>query len=270
MFGQPQGASTLVPTGDQIRGYGFLHDGFVDTLFTFVGGNETFGQGVFQFPGSTLPERVQQRRDLEDFILAFDTNMLPIMGQQVTLRAGDPNEPLIVGGTETADDRIDLMVARAAVTLPRRECVVGAKGLIAGIPRGWKRQNNGIFLDDTGETITDAALRALADVPGQEITFTCMYYGGGNRYGIDRNRDLILDGEQCGDVNGDGVPSESDAHRVRLELAEVENMLLPDKCNVIGASGGGPGTCTIEDVVAIDRFANGVGPGLLQNCPAAL
>ena len=267
MFGQPQGPTTLVPTGDQIRGYGYLHDGFVDSLFTFVGGDT--GGSVFQFPGATAAERIQNRRDVEAFMLAFDTNMLPILGQQVTLGAGDPLAPIVPGGSETADQRLDLMIARASVSSPRRECVPIAKGVVGGVPRGWKRRASGDWQDDSGGTISEVALRALAG-PGQEITFTCLYnFPGGKRFGVDRDQDGIFNGEQCGDVNGDGVAGRTDAEHLRLELAELFSVLAPEKCNVIGTAGGGPGTCTIQDVVAIARKGAELGPGLSQLCPAA-
>jgi hypothetical protein len=33
------------------------------------------------------------------------------------------------------------------------------------------------FVDASGAKLTDAALRALATTPGQEVTYTCMPYG---------------------------------------------------------------------------------------------
>ena len=68
--------------GDQVRGFGFLHDGSVDTLFRFLdltGFNQSGGN-----PGGFL-ERRRQRRQIEQFMLAFDSNLAPIVGQQITL-----------------------------------------------------------------------------------------------------------------------------------------------------------------------------------------
>jgi hypothetical protein len=44
--------------GDQVRGFGFLHDGGVDTIFRFV------SSPVFNFPGGD-----PQRRQVEQFLL---------------------------------------------------------------------------------------------------------------------------------------------------------------------------------------------------------
>ena len=80
-------------TGDQIRGFGFLKDGSIDTLFRFV------SAGAFVFPSATA------RRDQEQFMLQFDNDIAPIVGQQVTLTA---TNGLVAG------PRIDLLIARAA------------------------------------------------------------------------------------------------------------------------------------------------------------
>jgi DNA-binding beta-propeller fold protein YncE len=72
--------------GDQIRGFGFLHDGSVDTLLRFlharVFANDSVGGSAVGF------QNEQQRRDVEEFLLGFDTNLAPVVGQQITLAAG--------------------------------------------------------------------------------------------------------------------------------------------------------------------------------------
>ena len=57
-----------------MRGFGFLHDGSVDTLFRFHR----------RATCSTTTAR-RTRANLEQFVLAFDSNLAPIVGQQVTL-----------------------------------------------------------------------------------------------------------------------------------------------------------------------------------------
>ena len=53
--------------------------------------------------------------------------------------------------------------------------------------------------------ISDAALRAVADAPGQELTYTCVPPGSGARIGIDRDEDGFLDGDEGG-AAGDCPP----------------------------------------------------------------
>src|SRR5262245_43810755 len=104
MFGMPavaffnQGNNGFM--GDQVRGFGFLHDGSTDTVFRFhhstvfnqdnPAGFPVPNPGGFD-PG---PAGDVQRRQVEAFLLAFDSNLAPIVGQQVTLRGGAAN-----GGT---------------------------------------------------------------------------------------------------------------------------------------------------------------------------
>ena len=72
-------------TGDQVRGFGFLHDGSIDMLdrfFTHPGfaQNETNPEG---FPVG--PAGDAMRRQVASFMFVFDSNMAPIVGQQITL-----------------------------------------------------------------------------------------------------------------------------------------------------------------------------------------
>nr|MDJ0852087.1 hypothetical protein [Myxococcota bacterium] len=164
--------------GDQVRGFGFLHDGSVDTLKSFL------EAGVFDLSNG-------EERDLEDFSLAFPSDLAPIVGQQVTLTATNAG---------VADPRIDLLIQRAGASFTSlvlggavTECDLVVKGSEGGVARGWLRQSNGLFLDDTGATKTDGQLRALAASDGP-LTYTCVPPGSGDRTGIDRDQDTLLDG----------------------------------------------------------------------------
>ncbi len=169
MFGRPQDA----PQGPQVRGYGVLHDGSVDTIFDFLGAS------VF-----TLTN-VQQRR-LQQFVLAFDSNLAPIVGQQITLTSTN---------ALAVDNRLDLMITRDTSA---QECAVIVKGTIAGEARGGYLTPAGLFqLDRAGDApIADTDLRALAAVPGQELTYTCAPFGSGVRMGVDRDEDGYFDRDE--------------------------------------------------------------------------
>jgi YVTN family beta-propeller protein len=171
--------------GDQVRGFGFLHDGSIDTLFRF------FHATVF-----TVPDGDPGRRDIESFVLAFDTDLAPIVGQQVTLETGN---------LAAVSPRIDLLLARAAEPFESallggssRECNVVVKGVVGGESRGWLYETvSGQFLPDRNSepALTKSALLALAQTSGQELTFTATPPGSGRRVGIDRDLDTVLDGD---------------------------------------------------------------------------
>jgi YVTN family beta-propeller protein len=195
MFGMPavpfirQGANEHI--GAQVRGFGFLHDGSVDTVFRFLR-SEVF----------TVTD--QQARDLEQFVLAFDSEMAPVVGQQATLSAA----------TVPGDGpRVDLLVTRADLG----ECDLVVKGALAGVARGWLRTAGHFQSDRRNEPpLGDAALRALASTPGQELTYTCTPPGSGVRAGIDRDEDGELDGDDA--LPDDPVQRREAATTTRLTL----------------------------------------------------
>ncbi|HKX46012.1 MAG TPA: hypothetical protein VJP77_04870, partial [Planctomycetota bacterium] len=184
--------------GNQIRGYGFLHDGIVDTLLHFVEG------GVFNVNAT-------EEAGLEQFMLAFDSDLAPIVGQQITL---DATNGAAVG------PRIDLLRARAGASFVSlalggavTECDLVVKGSVGGAPRGWLYDPaSDLFDDDLGGSLGDAALRALAQSEGP-LTYTCVPPGSGLRSALNRDRDLHLDGaDNCADAANDAqTDSDGDA-----------------------------------------------------------
>jgi hypothetical protein len=165
-------AGDAAPLGPQVRGFGFAHDGSADTVFRFL-----------SVPPFTITD-VQQRH-LEQFLLAFDTNLAPAVGQQLTLGPGDG----AVEGTW-----VDLLRARAAAG----DCDLVVKGVMAGEARGWLQARGDLFVPDRAAEapFDEPALRALAATPGQELTYTCVPPGSGPRVAIDRDQDGFLDRDE--------------------------------------------------------------------------
>jgi hypothetical protein len=181
MFGRSGGNFGISRTdfmGDQVRGFGFSHDGSVDTVFGFLHSK--------LFTSLNDPQRV----DLENFVLAFDSNMAPIVGQQTTITAAT------VG---VARARYALLVGQAGITSPRRVCDLVGHGTVAGETRGYVLGTDGKFGTDR---VAEARLSPidmltlLSNDPTAAITFTCMPPGSGIRAGIDRDRDGKLDRDE--------------------------------------------------------------------------
>jgi mono/diheme cytochrome c family protein len=173
--------------GDQIRGFGYTHDGSVDTLFHFV------SAGVFDLTNN-------EQRDIEEFLIAFDTDLAPIVGQQVTLTSSNSG---------VAGPRINLMIQRANTSFaskvlvdinggPVNECELIAKLVDGGAARGYLYNGSTFDPDDGGAAISDAALRNKAASAGQEITYTCVPPGSGHRMAIDRDGDGLGNGVETG------------------------------------------------------------------------
>ena len=74
--------------------------------------------------GSCFPEGLRERTDMEAFVLAFDSNLAPMVGQQLTLNAGRP-EP---GGLLSAMLRV---AARGGCDISARQ---GARGYLVVEP----------------------------------------------------------------------------------------------------------------------------------------
>jgi hypothetical protein len=124
-----------------------------------------------------------------------------VVGQQITLTSSaDPEENARV--TLLSDrSKVNYNSLMAGGNVP--ECDLIAKGSVGGSPRGWVRESGNDFRDDMNNLINDAALRGLADSEGP-ITFTCVPPGSGIRNGINRDRDIVLDGlDNCPSVPND-------------------------------------------------------------------
>ncbi len=164
--------------GDQIRGFGFLHDGSHDTIETFL------SAGVFN-TGNT------EERELAAFSHVFPTDLAPIVGQQVTMTAANrpATEPRVTLMAQRSVQDFRSLLLGGLVT----ECDLIAKGTVDGEPRGWLRQTNSTYLSDINTTISEAALKDLSSTEGP-ITFTCVPPGSGERMALNRDRDTHFDG----------------------------------------------------------------------------
>jgi hypothetical protein len=123
------------------------------------------------------------RRDVVQFMLAFDSDLAPIVGQQVTLTNANAS---------AVNARIDLLIQRAKVNFvskelggATKECDLVAKVALAGSLKGYLLDPGaGDFVAADGTRRTDASLRALAATTGQEVTYTCVPPGSGRRIGL--------------------------------------------------------------------------------------
>jgi hypothetical protein len=163
--------------GPSKRASGFTHDGTKDHLFTFL------QFPLFNFGPPAVAD--DNRRDVEAFLLSFDTGMAPAVGFQVTFD-GTSNP--------TGESQVDTL--RTVWTTNR--CDIIAKGRIGGQPRGWYYVGGDQWDPDhaSESNLSTAALIALATSPATAITITGVPKGSGERMGIDRDRDGYPDADE--------------------------------------------------------------------------
>jgi hypothetical protein len=185
MFGMAPTAffnnSTEGPAGPQVRGFGFTNEGSVDTIFRFFHAlvfNPQLNSGFPLFNPDTT------RRDVEQFMLAFDSDLAPIVGQQVTVnsanlaggiarselfeqRAGTPFTSKVLGGSVT---ECDLVAAFDYQGTAYRALYSPLTGLFT------------VYHDGKPQTTVQyIQLLEVSQTPGQEVTFTAVPPGSGLR-----------------------------------------------------------------------------------------
>jgi len=245
MFGTPITHFTLglpehaAPQGEQVRGFGFLHDGSVATVFDFLR-TRTF----------TIND--SDRADIEQFVLAFETDFAPIVGQQVTL-TGD--------NADAVGARIDLLVARARTDFDMfgrpnaKECELVARAVVDGESRGYLLDPAaGDFRSDRegDAALSDTALRALATVEGQSVTYLCAPPGEGVRLALDRDLDGRFDRDEI-DAGTDPTDPDVPVTRTPTPIPSPTRTATPDDC---------PSDCNHDGLVTKDELAGNVSIGL--------
>ncbi|NNE06989.1 MAG: T9SS type A sorting domain-containing protein [Gemmatimonadetes bacterium] len=166
-----------------VRGFGYIHDGSVDDLFTFL-----------DFSGFNFASTSDQE-DVAAFLLAFDTGTHPGIGAQWTFDGGiDPAGSARLATLEGEADA-------GAIGLV-------AKGTVSGQPRGWTYAGGGFWTPDkeSEADIAEATLLATAGV-GTEITITGVPDGCQWRLGVDRDLDGYRDGDERDAGSDPGDPA---------------------------------------------------------------
>jgi YVTN family beta-propeller protein len=165
--------------GEQDAGYGFAHDGSFDTVLNFL------RSAVFTFQSDN------DRRDVEQFMLAFDTGIAPAVGLQVTVNNDNKTSADVTA-------RVNLLIAQANAG----NCDLIARGKLSGAARSFLHTGGGVFQPDRQAEATLSSQALLQSVgAGAELTFTGVPFGAGRRFGIDHDGNGTLDGDESSRAN---------------------------------------------------------------------
>lgn len=188
--------------GLNTAGFGFLHDGSVDTIARFV------SEPVFQVQSD------QDIADLVAFMLAFSGSDLPegnaafffeppgrpgldahaAVGMQLTFD----------GSNNTNAEMVNRLFTLGSLAIDGEVGLI-AKGLRNGEMRGWAYVGNQMLSDRSGEVYTISEL-LFSSSSTSETTFTVVVLGTEVRLGIDRDADGFFDGDE---IDGCSDPADS-------------------------------------------------------------
>jgi len=160
--------------GEQITGYGFIHDGSFDTILNFL------RAPVFTFANDN------DRRDVEQFVLSFDTGVAPAVGLQVTVTNGNKN-------LSSVTDRINLLMSQAALA----NCDLVVHGRFGGARRGFAYVGGSFFQTDK-QAEPNVSLQTLLQTfdTTSGLTFTGVLAGAGHRLGVDRDGNGVFNSDE--------------------------------------------------------------------------
>lgn len=193
--------------GPQIRGFGYTHSGDLDSIVSF-----TSVTGFAQHPllGNYNPEGLPSgeaglplRRSIEAFLFAFDTDLKPAVGQQITITRRNASQTMA---------RRTLLVEQARLG----HCDLVARLPLLGVGRSASDRSMPVLPDNANAgtsiplsfvyaqgqffsnsrrigAVPESALWHWANVSGNPLTLTCVPPGSGIRIGIDRDSDGVLD-----------------------------------------------------------------------------
>ena len=214
-------------------GFGFFHDGSVDSLPRFV--QDGFGFRTDQetadilafllcFIGSDLPAGSFTEPERPPGVASQDTPAA--LGRQITISA--PVKVAMIGN----------MIDRASASTGRVDLI--ATGPKDGRTRGWLFDPvTGRFQSDrTGESSSDQELIRLAGI-GNELTFTLVPRGAGRRMALDRDEDGFL--------NQDEIIRRANPANARSTLAN-----LPPEISEVGFKTVAVGNTIEFTIAAVD------------------
>jgi DNA-binding beta-propeller fold protein YncE len=164
------------PGAVSVGGFGFVHDGVDDTIFRFLS-RPVFG---------LFATNTTIKNNLEAFLHCFDTGTAPAVGYTRTVSMANLSSPAVSNDwrlleQQAVANNVDLIV----------------KGTINGQVHGlvYNRTSGNYRPDTTNLTaMTRAQLEARISA-GDTLTVMGVPPGSGQRMGVDRNMDGVLDGD---------------------------------------------------------------------------
>jgi YVTN family beta-propeller protein len=202
-------------------GFGFIHDGAIPDLNTFLSSQ------VF-----TLTP--QQVKDISMFLLHFPTGIKPAVGSSLTVPAGPAGPP----GTPP-EQLLATLIGLGNAADPNRHCELTASAAMSGRERSWfldgGMSSGGVWTTDIdGETqVSTATLRGTVAGP---LSFMCAPIGSGARLGADRDLDGHFNGSDCSDGEPGFYLGPAEASNVAVDATAPTMLSWDDQSAQVGAT----------------------------------
>ncbi len=166
--------STL-PNGKVVAGFAYINDGYRRAVTEHIGNPRNF---TF--------EKDSDMKDVEAYVLAFDTGTAPTVGLQVTLNDTNKTNKALL-------NQIKLLMSEAE----KENCELIVKTVLDGKPKGLLYIGKRKFRTDKASESNISFKVLIASITqGKELTFTGVPVTEGYRMGIDRNNNQKLDGDE--------------------------------------------------------------------------
>ncbi len=197
------------------RGFGFNHDSEFSTFTELFAVGFNFGTGAIA---------ATRRRDVEAYLLSFS----------VDTHAGVGGQAFASNAGGAGDDTARITQLRTIADAGQVGLVV--KGRVGKLPRGYSYIGGAFQSDRSTETLTPAALLALAGA-GSELTYTLVPLGSTVRIGIDRDIDGFYDRDEV-DAGSDPADPSSVPNQCVADLDHDGAVTGSDLAGLLGAWGG--------------------------------
>ncbi|MEM7387577.1 MAG: thrombospondin type 3 repeat-containing protein, partial [Verrucomicrobiota bacterium] len=182
---------TTLPGQPSLSGFGFSHDGSIDSIERFV------SLQMFDLRSD------QEVADLTAMLLTFTGNNATEVeraswsGQSFSSETHSATGSQVTLVAESGGD-VRHRSARLLELADRGEIDVVARATMNGTPRGWLYAGDGVFQSDEARGGMDFG--KLVSLAGSPVTLTALHRGTGRRIGIDRDRDKLLDYDEIRDL----------------------------------------------------------------------
>lgn len=122
-------------------------------------------------------------------MLAFDSDLPPIVGQQVTMTNASRNDSNVNARVALMESRCRASFSSFVLGSGARECDLVARAIVGGVGKTYRLIQSGFFAgqytENTGTRRSATYVRDLANNASQPVTWTAVPYGSGARIAAD-------------------------------------------------------------------------------------